>query len=89
MSPNLVKTDPLYLKMNEAHYRVLKLKRVSICFCRGHLLGQSFESPDHGRGPLQDENHSGSRPHSLPGLYLMHSGRAPEWFRSGHVVAGS
>ena len=57
--------------------------------CRGHILGQNFVSSDCGRGPLQDEDHSGSRPHSFPGLYLMRSGRAPEWFRSDPVVAGS
>ena len=34
---------------------------------RGHLLGQSFVPSDHGRDPLQDEDHSGSRPHSFPG----------------------
>ena len=57
--------------------------------CRGHLLGQSFGSTDRGRDPLQDEDSSGSRPHSFPGYYLMRSGRAPEWFRSSPVVAGS
>ena len=31
--------------------------------CRGDLLGQSWG------GPLQDEGHSGSHPHSFPGLY--------------------
>ena len=55
--------------------------------CRGNLLGQSFVSSDRGRGPLQDEDHSGSHPHSFPGLYLMRSGRAPESFRRGLVVA--
>ena len=60
-----------------------------VVYCRGHLLGQSFESSDRGRGPLQDEDHSGSRPHSFPGLYLMRSGRDPEWFWSGPVVADS
>ena len=57
--------------------------------CSGRLLGQSFVSSDRGRGPLQDEDHPGSRPHSFPGLYLMRSGRAPEWFRSILIVAGS
>ena len=60
-----------------------------IWYCRGHLLGHSFVSSECGRGPLQDEDHSGSRPHSFPGLYLMRCGRAPEWFRSGPGVAGS
>ena len=57
--------------------------------CRGHLLGQSFVSSDRGRDLLQDEDHSGSRPHLFPGLCLMRSGWAPEWFRSVPVVAGS
>ena len=51
--------------------------------CRGHLLGQSFVSSDRGRGPLQDEDHSGSRPLSFPGLYLMRSGE----LRNGSGVA--
>ena len=57
--------------------------------CRGLLLGQSFASTDRGRGPLQDEDHSGSRPHSFPAYYVVRSGRATEWCRSGPVVAGS
>ena len=57
--------------------------------CHGRLLGQSFVWSGCGRGLLEDEDHSGSRPHSFPGLYSMRSGRAPEWFRSGPVVAGS
>ena len=60
-----------------------------IWFCHGLLLGQSFALSGCGRGPLQDEDHSWSRPHSFPDLYSMRSGRAPEWFRSGPVVAGS
>ena len=55
--------------------------------CRDRLLGQSFVPSDRRRDPLQDEDHSGSRPHSFPGYYLMRSGRAPEWFRSGSGVA--
>ena len=43
----------------------------------------------HGRDPLQDEDHSGNRPHSLPGYYVMCSGWAPEWFRSAPVIVGS
>ena len=57
--------------------------------CHGGLLGQSFVSSGRGRGPLQDEDHSGSRLRSFPGLCLMRSGIAPEWFRSAPVVAGS
>ena len=57
--------------------------------CHGLVLGQSFVSFGCGRRPLQDEDHSVSRPLSFPGLYTMRSGRPPEWFRSGPVVAGS
>ena len=42
-------------------------------YCRGGLLGQSFVSSGHGRGPLQDEDHSGSRPRSFLGLCLEFS----------------
>ena len=55
--------------------------------CRGPLLGQSFDLSGCGRGPLQDEDHSESRPHSFPGLYSMGSERPPEWLRSGSGVA--
>ena len=58
-------------------------------YCRGGLLGQSFAPSGCGRSLLKDENHSGSRPHSFLGLYSMRSGRTPEWFRSGPLIAGS
>ena len=51
--------------------------------CRGHFLGQSSASPGFGRCLLQDEDHSGSRPHSFPGLPSIRSGTSPEKFRSG------
>ena len=37
--------------------------------CHGDLFGQSFASSGCRRCLLQDEDHSGSRPHSFPGLY--------------------
>ena len=37
--------------------------------CHGDLFGQSFASSGCRRRLLQDEDHSGSRPHSFPGLY--------------------
>ena len=58
--------------------RFVQLKMVFVQMIDGTLLGQSFVSSDHGRGPLQDEDHSGSHPHSFPGLYLLRSGRVPE-----------
>ena len=57
--------------------------------CHSPFLCQSFVPSDRGRDLLQDEDHSGSRPHLFPGLYLMRSGWAPEWFRSHLVVVGS
>ena len=47
--------------------------------CRGQLLGQSFVSSGSARGLLQDEDHSGSHPHSFPGLCHMRCGTSPEW----------
>ena len=61
----------------------------SFGFCHSPFLCQGFVPSDRGRDLLQDEDHSGSRPHSFPGLYLMRSGWAPEWFRSHLVVVGS
>ena len=58
-------------------------------WCRDHLLGQSFAPSGCGRCPLQDEDYSGSRPHSFPGLYRMCFGTSPERFRSGPELAGS
>ena len=63
--------------------------QVSSGRCHGRLLGQSFALSGCGRGPLQDEDHSESRPHSFPGLYSMGSERPPEWLRSGPAAAGS
>ena len=57
--------------------------------CGGHLLGQSFASSHRGRGPLQDEDNTGSRPHSFPGLYLVGSERPPDWLRSGPTITDS
>ena len=74
--------------LNQRHESVLLTENGSTHY-RAFLLGQSFVSSDRGKGPPQDEDHSGSRPHSFPGLYLMRSGRAPEWFRSILVVPGS
>ena len=57
--------------------------------CPGDLLGQRFASSGYGRCPLQYENHSGSRPHSFPGLNSMRSGTFPKRFRRGPELAGS
>ena len=68
-----------------------KKRAVPYCsfICHGHLMGRSFVSSDRGRGPLQDEDPSRSRPQSFPGLYLMHSGRAPEWPCSSGFIGKS
>ena len=63
--------------------------RTTMLCCHGRLLGQSFALSGCGRNPLQDEDHSGSCPHSLPGLYSMRSGRPPEGLQSSPAVAGS
>ena len=42
---------------------------MAIVWCHGGLLGQSFASSGCRRCLHQDEDHSGSRPHSFPGLY--------------------
>ena len=65
------------------------LPRELLSPCRGHLLGQSFASSGCGRCLLQDENHSGRRPHSFPGLCQMRSGTFPERFRSSPELADS
>ena len=57
--------------------------------CRVALPGQSFVSSDSERCLLQDEDHSGRRPHSFPGLCRMRSGTSPYRFRSGSELAGS
>ena len=73
---------PITVTMN----RTRKLKNG---MCHSPFLYQSFVPSDRGRDLLQDEDHSASRPHSFPRLYLMRSGWAPEWFRSHLVVVGS
>ena len=54
---------------------------------RGQPLGQSCAQSGSERCPPQNEDHSGSRPHSFPGLYPMRSGMSPERFRSGPELA--
>ena len=41
------------------------------------------------RIPLQDEDHSGIRPHSLPSFPRLCSGMFPERFRNASVSVGS
>ena len=57
--------------------------------CRKHHLGQNSALSDSERRSLQDEDHSGSRPHSFLGLCHMRSGMSSEQFRSGPEIAGS
>ena len=56
--------------------------------CRSQLLGQSFVWSGCGRCLLQDEDHSGSRPHSFPGFPRLCSGMFPERFRCAFVSVG-
>ena len=57
------------------HHNHEKLQKST---CRDPPLGQRFLATGRGKDPLQDEDHSGSRPHSFPGYFLVHSGWAPE-----------
>ena len=58
-------------------------------YCDGPPLGQSFVLSGSEVCSLQDEDHSGSRPHSFTGLCRMRSGTSSEQFRSGPELAGS
>ena len=53
------------------------------------ISGPEFRVVFPGRCLLQDEDHSGSRPHSFPGLRHMRSGTSPERFQSGPELAAS
>ena len=57
--------------------------------CHDNLLGQSFCVAGCRRCLLQDEDHSGSRPHSFPGFPRLCSGMFPERFRNASVSVGS
>ena len=52
-------------------------------------LSQLNDGIDRQRVPLQDEDHSGSRPQSFPGFPRLCSGMFPERFRSASVFVGS
>ena len=60
-----------------------------ITSCRGRLQGQGCLQSGFERCLLQDEDHSGSRPHSFLGLSHMHSRTSLERFRSGLELTGS
>ena len=57
--------------------------------CHKRHVGQSFVYSDFERHPLQDEDHSGSRPHSFRGLYVLCSRTPREQFRSGLELVAS
>ena len=57
--------------------------------CKDQFLGQSFVQSGCGRGLLQDEGPSRSRPHSFPGYPRLCFGMFPERFRSASVSVGS
>ena len=69
--------------------QVFFLQEMSNCFSRAQLLGQCFSSSGSRRSLLQDEDHSGSRPHSFTGLCQLHSGTFPHRFRSSPELASS
>ena len=72
---------------DEAKQQFLSKNYHSIC--QGDIFGQNFPSSGCRRRLLQDDDHSGSRPHSFPGLYKMRSGTSPEWFWICPELAGS
>ena len=47
----------------------LQSNELCLCYCHDNLLGQNFVQSGRGRCLLQDEGHSGSRPHSFPGWF--------------------
>ena len=58
--------------------------------CHKCNVGQSSVYSDSESHPLQDEDHSASRPHSFPGLYAVCSGTSPEWpWFSGFKIKSS
>ena len=57
--------------------------------CPGRHLGQNFAWFGSERPFLQDEDQSGSRPHSFPVLYHLRSGTSPEQIRRGPELVGS
>ena len=57
--------------------------------CRGLLLGKSFASSSCVRCLFQNEDYSGSCPHSFPDLCWMGFETSPERFRSGFKLAVS
>ena len=57
--------------------------------CRGFLIRLSFVSPGTAKRSHQDENHSGSRPHSFSGCCYTLLGTSPQFFWSNFEVAGS
>ena len=69
---------------------VFKVKAISGVnyHCHDNLLGQSFVQSGRGRCLLQDEGHSGSRPHSFPGFPRLCSGMFPERFWNAFVSVG-
>ena len=67
--------------------RTEKLKHI----CQGPrlCLSQLNDRVDRRRVPLQDEDHSGSRPHSFPGFPRLCFGMFPERFRNASLSVGS
>ena len=58
-------------------------------WCRRRRLDQTFALSGCERSFLQDDDHSGSRPHSFPGLLHMHSGKSRERIPSDPEIVGS
>ena len=65
------------------------LPRELLSPCRGSLPGENFLISGSRRDLLQDENHSGYRPHFFPGLSHMRSGTSSDRFQRSREIAGS
>ena len=64
------KLKPIALRIKSLKTDKIKTLSEPFCMfdCHGDLFGQTFASSGCRRCLLQDEDHSGSRPHSFPGL---------------------
>ena len=67
----------------------IKICNVALMLLSRQSFGPKFCVVWRGRCLLQDEDHSGSRPHSFPGFPRLCSGMFPERFRNAYVSVGS
>ena len=70
--------DQAEIELHENGDKIYRWKDGRNCG-RGLPLGQSFASSGSARCSLHDEDHSGTRLHSFPGLCHVRSGTPLEW----------